>query len=149
MTWTTLHGIRHILIQPGSLMQKDYIASLNRKLRYQAWMSNDLKPCHKPDISLLNGEKFTTKSSQIAVWGGFLLHRSPNISGFNSLPLNPTIINFRFTSKTWLLFNQWSTQGGRSKIHIIEPPFFLLQAFPIGTSFWSPHSCIGRGNTKK
>ena len=33
LAWTTLHGIRHILIQPGRPMQNSYIASFNGKFR--------------------------------------------------------------------------------------------------------------------
>jgi putative transposase len=33
LAWTTLHGIRHILIQPGSPMQNGYIESFNGKFR--------------------------------------------------------------------------------------------------------------------
>ena len=33
LAWTTLHGIRHILIQPGRPMQNGYIGSFNGKFR--------------------------------------------------------------------------------------------------------------------
>jgi putative transposase len=33
LAWTTLHGIRHILIQPGRPMQNGYIESFNGKFR--------------------------------------------------------------------------------------------------------------------
>ena len=33
LAWTTLHGIRHILIQPGRPMQNGYIESFNGKIR--------------------------------------------------------------------------------------------------------------------
>ncbi len=33
LDWTTLHGINHILIQPGRPMQNGYIESLNGKFR--------------------------------------------------------------------------------------------------------------------
>ena len=33
MAWTTAHGVRHILIQPGRPMQNGYIESLNGKFR--------------------------------------------------------------------------------------------------------------------
>ncbi len=33
LAWTTLHGIRHILIQPGRPMQNGYIESINGKYR--------------------------------------------------------------------------------------------------------------------
>ncbi len=33
LSWTTLHGIRHILIQPGRPMQNGYIESFNGKFR--------------------------------------------------------------------------------------------------------------------
>jgi len=33
LAWTTLHGIRHILIQPGRHMQNGYIESFNGKFR--------------------------------------------------------------------------------------------------------------------
>jgi putative transposase len=35
LAWTTLHGIRHILIQPGRPMQNGYIESFNGKFRYE------------------------------------------------------------------------------------------------------------------
>jgi putative transposase len=68
MAWTTLYGIRHILIQPGRPMQKGYIESFYGKFRDECLNEQWLKACHKAEIKLLIGAKTTTKSGPTAVW---------------------------------------------------------------------------------
>ena len=67
LAWTTLHEIRHILIQPGRPMQNGYIESLNGKFRDECLNEQWFKACHKPEIALLCGAKTTTKSGPKAV----------------------------------------------------------------------------------
>jgi hypothetical protein len=78
-------------------------------------MSNGFKACHKPDIALLNGAKIKTNSGPTAAWGGFLPHSSPSSSGFKSLPLTSTTINFliNLAKPDDFLINRTS-QGGRA-----------------------------------
>jgi putative transposase len=62
LAWASLHGIRHILIQPGRPMQNGYIEIFNGKFRDECLNEHCFKACHKPENALLNGAKTSTKS---------------------------------------------------------------------------------------
>jgi putative transposase len=94
LAWTTLHGIRHIFIQPSSPMQNSYIERFNGKFREEClneqWFQS-LPQARDYFAEWCKENKDFRHHSSLA---GFLPYSSPSSKGFKSLPLIPTTTNF-------------------------------------------------------
>jgi len=65
MAWALTHGIRHILVQPGRLMQNGYIESFNGKFRDEHLNESWFETLNKQGMQLRSGNRTTTRSPEL------------------------------------------------------------------------------------